>query len=122
MAEKKAEKFHSSLPPLTLLVTVVNRSKAEFYADLLADREANMQMIMAAHGTASSEMLDLLGLTQSDKAVIISAMRKDAANAALSVLEEKFGTVKNGKGIAFTTPVSSVIGTAIYRFLSNREG
>ncbi len=122
MAERKTEKFHSSLPPLMLLVTVVNRSKAEIYADLIADREGNMQMIMAAHGTASDEMLDLLGLTQSDKSVIISAMRKDAANNMLGVLEEKFKTVKNGKGIAFTVPVSSVIGTAIYRFLSNREG
>ena len=36
-------------------------------------------------------------------------------------LENKFHTLKNGKGIAFTIPMSSVIGVAIYRFLSNHK-
>ena len=34
-------------------------------------------------------------------------------------LEEKFHTIKNGKGIAFCVPLSSVIGVNIYQFLSN---
>jgi hypothetical protein len=37
------------------------------------------------------------------------------------MLEEKFTTIKDGKGIAFTVPMSSVIGVAIYRFLSNHR-
>jgi hypothetical protein len=32
---------------------------------------------------------------------------------------EKFRTVKGGKGIAYTVPISSTIGVAIYQFLSN---
>ena len=39
----------------------------------------------------------------------------------LQMLEEKFQTIKHGKGIAFTIPMSSVIGVAIYRFLSNHR-
>ena len=39
----------------------------------------------------------------------------------MHMLEDKFDTIKNGKGIAFTVPFSSVIGTLIYGFLSNNR-
>jgi len=32
-----------------------------------------------------------------------------------------FKTMKNGKGIAFTVPMTSVIGVSIYGFLSNNR-
>ena len=106
---------------LTLLVTVVNRNKAEFYADFLQSYEVNMQLIMNAQGTASKETLHYLGLVETDKAVIFSVIREDRANEALSALEQKFKTIKNGKGIAFTTPMTGTIGVAIYQFLSNTQ-
>ena len=40
----------------------------------------------------------------------------------MSMLDEKFKTVKNGKGIAYTVPMSSTIGVLIYQFLSNKTG
>ena len=42
-----------------------------------------------------------------------------ARERALSELDEKFRTVKGGKGIAYTVPMTSTIGVAIYQFLSN---
>ena len=36
-------------------------------------------------------------------------------------LDEKFKTIKNGKGIAYTIPMTSVIGTLIFGFLSNNK-
>ncbi len=104
---------------LSLLVTVVNRAKAEFYMDLLQSFEVNFQTAMAAHGTASAETLRYLGLTESDKTVIFSVIREDMATRALATLEEKFKTIKNGKGIAYTVPMTGTIGVAIYQFLSN---
>ena len=106
---------------LSLLVTVVERNKAEFYADLIQSFEVNMQLITAASGTASTEVLHYLGLNGTDKAVIFSVVREDKTKAVLSALEEKFNTIKNGKGIAFTTPMSGTIGVAIYQFLSNTQ-
>ncbi len=106
---------------LMLLVTVVDRPKAEFYADLIQSFEVNMQLIMAAEGTASTETLHYLGLTETDKSVIFSIIREDQAPVILSTLEEKFRTIKKGKGIAFTSPMSGTIGVAIYQFLSNTQ-
>ena len=107
---------------MLILFTIVNRKKGDFYADLIQSHEVNMQMILSAQGTADREALALLGLSDSEKAVIISVIRRDAAKAALEMLEEKFRTVKNGKGIAYTVPMSSTIGVLFYQFLSNKTG
>ena len=104
---------------LQLLFTIVNRQKAEFFTDLLHNFEVNFQTVLSAHGTANDHMKTLLGLTDSEKSVIISVIRQDRAPEALALLDEKFRTVKGGKGIAYTVPVSSTIGVAIYQFLSN---
>ncbi|MBR2376043.1 MAG: hypothetical protein IKA88_07125 [Clostridia bacterium] len=109
----------SDFRKLKLLVTVVNRNKTEFYMDVLSGFEINFQTAVLAQGTANSDTLYMLGLEDSDKSVIFSVVREDVATEALHALEEKFHTVKRGKGIAFTIPMSSVIGVAIYRFLSN---
>lgn len=110
-----------SLAPqkLKLLFTVVDRKKAEFYADFIQSFEVNMQLTLAARGTASVETLSMLGLSDSEKSVIISVVKEERAAALLSALEEKFRTIKNGKGIAYTVPMSGTIGVAIYQFLAN---
>lgn len=46
--------------PLKLLVTVVNRNKAEYYADFLQSFEVNLQMTVLAEGTADANMLKYL--------------------------------------------------------------
>ncbi len=112
----------SSPDKLSVLVTVVNRAKTEFYVDLLHNFDINLQMVLNGRGTATSSVRDLLGLTELDKSVIISIVRKDKVKETLETLEEKFMTVKNGKGVAYTVPMSSVIGVAIYQFISNKTG
>ncbi len=117
------KKAPPSLAPdkLKLLFTIVNREKAELYEDLLQSFQVNMQITLAAQGTATNDILQVLGLSQADKAVILSVIRSDLAPAALEFLGEKFKTVKNGKGIAYTVPLSSTIGVAIYQFLCNNR-
>lgn len=106
---------------LKLLFTIVNRSKAELYMTLLQSFSINMQFFVHADGTAPTEMLDYLGLADTEKALIISVVREDKADEVMHYIEEKFATVKDGKGIAFTVPMTSVIGVAIYRFLSHNS-
>ena len=106
---------------LKLLVTIVNRNKAEFFMDLLQSQEINVQLALAGEGTASTDMLQLLGLADSEKSVIFSLVREDRAREALNLLGDKFQTVRGGKGIAYTIPLKSVVGVAIYRFLTNNR-
>ena len=105
---------------LKLIITVVDRPKGEFYLDVIAGFEVNCQLAMSGMGTASSELVDLLGLNP-EKAVIISVAREDMVPQIMSTLEEKFETVRNGKGVAFAIPLSSVIGVNLYQFMSNNR-
>ncbi len=112
----------SAIKKLKLLFTVVDRPKAEFYLDVLSQFEVNYQMVFAGKGTANSEIVDMLGLNI-QKAVILSVVREDLVDPVMKCLEDKFATIRNGKGIAFAVPMSSVIGVSIYQFLSNnRQG
>ena len=106
---------------LQVLVTIVNRKKADYYLDLIQSFDVNMQFVALGQGTADAETLGLLGLADSDKAVIFSAIREDRAGDALAAIGEKFETIKDGKGIAFTVPMSSVIGVSIFGFLADNR-
>ncbi len=112
----------SAIKKLKLLFTIVDRPKGEFYMDVLSQFEINCQMLMPGKGTAQTELVSLLGLNL-QKAVIISFVREDMMDEVMKTLEEKFETIKNGKGIAFAVPLSSIIGVNMYQFLSNnRQG
>ena len=110
----------SDIKKLSLLFTVVDRNKGEFFADVISQFEVNCQMVLGGIGTAKTELIDMLGLNK-QKAVIVSVVREDMVLTVLRVLEDKFLTIKNGKGIAFAVPLSSVIGVNLYQFLSNNR-
>ena len=110
----------SAIKKLKLLFTVVDRSKAEFYVDFISQYEVNCQMVVSGMGTATSQFVDMLGLNL-QKAVILSVVREDQVDALLNKIEEKFVTIKNGKGVSFAVPLSSVIGVNLYQFMSNNR-
>ena len=106
---------------LKLLMTIIPRKKAEYYTDLIQSFEVNMQLVALAEGTAPASMMGFLGLLDNEKAVIFSVIQESKLSDALNTLEEKFQSIKDGKGIAFTVPLTSVIGKLIYGFLSNNK-
>ena len=110
----------SAIKKLKLLFTVVDRAKGEFYLDVLSQYEVNCQMVTPGIGTATSELVNLLGLNI-HKAVILSVVREDRVDGIMKVLEQKFATIRGGRGIAFAVPMSSVIGVNMYQFLSNNR-
>lgn len=111
----------AAVEKLKLLVTVVNRKKTEFFIDFLQNYQVNFQTSVLAQGTARSDMLHLLGLEDADRSVIFSIVKESQAENALHGLEDKFYKLRGGKGIAFTIPLSSVIGAGLYQFLSNNK-
>ena len=116
-----AKKQVSSVRKLKLLITVIDRSKTLFYVDLLEQFEVNVQMVLYGKGTANSQIRDLLGLTETEKSIIVSYIREDKVKEALETLDEKFHKVKNGKGIAYTISLDSIIGVSMYQLLSNDQ-
>lgn len=101
-----------------LLIAVVNREKGDYFLDLLQSF-GNLQMACTAVGTAAKTFGWLA--PETDKTVIFCVTSRDNAKLALATLEEKFSTIRRGKGVAFTVPMTCTIGVAIYKFLSNKE-
>ena len=110
----------SAIKKLKLLITVVDREKGEFYMDVISQFPVNLQMLLSGKGTATSEVVSLLGLNN-QKSVVLSLVREDLMEELMNTLEDKFQTVKNGRGIAFAVPLSSVIGANLYRFMSDNR-
>ena len=106
---------------LKILFTIVERQKASFYMDVLEGFDVNLQAVIYGKGTATSQMLNYLGLTDEGKAVIMSVVSEDRIKEIFTAYEDKYFKTKNGKGVAFTTPISSVIGVMVYKFLSAKE-
>ena len=110
----------SAIKKLKLLFTVVDRNKGEFYLDVISQFSVNCQLILPGMGTASSDIVELLGLNL-HKAVVLSVVREDLVDTIMTTLEDKFSTIRNGKGISFAVPLSSVIGVNMYQFLSDNR-
>lgn len=106
---------------LKILVTIVNRAKADFYMDHIQSFGVNMQMVVFGKGTAPREIATAMGLADSDRAVIFSIIGEDKLRSALDSIEEKFNTIVGGKGIAYTIPMASIIGKSIFNFLSDNR-
>ena len=81
----------SAIKKLKLLFTVVDRPKGEFYMDVISQFDVNCQMVVGGLGTATSELVELLGL-EPHKAVILRVVREDMMDAIMNTLEDKFAT------------------------------
>ena len=119
IVEKIAEHQQEAPPELEVLITVVNRDKGELFNAFLQDYEVNASLLFSANGTLKESVLSRMGMGTS-KTVIMTVIKKERSKEALEYLAEKFKTVKNGKGIAFTVPFSAIIGLSAYSFLSNQ--
>ncbi len=104
---------------LYLLVTVVQKGKGTFFADLLQTFGSNLQICMTGTGTARQDLVEFLGLKDNRRSVIFSIVREEKLNAILEALEDRFYSVNGKTGISFAIPLSSVIGKLSYGFLSN---
>ena len=113
ISQKQESRIPKAPANLVLIVTIGNRNKGDFYRDF-------MQTAVGAHGTEKSETGKFSGLAYTEKAVLIGVAREDRKKEILEALQDKFDTVRGGGGIAYSVPLTSVIGVAIYGFLSNQ--
>ena len=70
-----------------MMITIVDRKKAEYYTDLIQSFDVNMQFVALGEGTADRKMLDYLGISDSEKAVIFSVVRTDKVNEIFKSLD-----------------------------------
>ena len=96
------------LARLKLLVTITDRPKGDVAARVCAGLGLQFHLGVLGRGTASSEVLDFLGLGETDKAVILSLVPEPLVAAAKADLVRVLHLRHPGKGILFTLPLSGI--------------
>lgn len=95
-------------PSIRLLITIVDRGRLQKIGELYEKENVHLHYIGLGYGTASSEVLDVLGLGSTDKAVIFSFEPHSQIKRLMDVMLDKLELKKPGNGITFTVPISGV--------------
>lgn len=96
------------LAKLKLLVTITDRSRGETAARICAELGVQFHLALLGRGTASSEVLDLLGLGETDKVVILTLAPEPLIPAIKGDLVRMLRLRHPGRGILFTLPLSGI--------------
>lgn len=88
------------------LVLITTPKLAEKAAGLFKQKEIPVQYEWNAVGTASSKMMDVLGLGNPEKQMLISFMPQPFADVMLSQLQKELRLGTFNSGVAFTLPLN----------------
>lgn len=89
-----------------LLILIASHKLAPDATEFFRSEALPMQYRMNAQGTASGEILDMLGLGGVDKCVLISMIHESAAKSILKKMNLVLGLDSANSGIAFTIPLT----------------
>ena len=95
-------------PAMRLMVAIVDREKGKTVTNVLRDEHERFHFACSAMGTASSEILDLLGLGEEEKTVVFCISLHYRVANLMDVLSDKLRLKEPGHGIAFSVPLSGV--------------
>jgi nitrogen regulatory protein PII len=95
-------------PTLKFVLFIVDWHRAHVISDVFDEEKVRFHFIFKGRGTASSEVLDLLGIGASDKAVITCLEQALFVPVLLKEVRKKLGFHSPGAGIAFSIPLSAI--------------
>ncbi|MDR3130030.1 MAG: hypothetical protein LBU18_00615 [Treponema sp.] len=98
----------NKLPVIKVLIFIVDWGRINAISSVFEQEKVRFHFISRGRGTASSEILDLLGIGSSDKAVIICLEQEVLVPVILKEARKKLGFHSPGAGIAFTIPLSGI--------------
>ena len=117
MAKKQEESRR-----ILLFVAGAARGQGEKIATFCASYGGKVRLVALGRGTASQDILNYLGLGDSKKDVVLCTASRPVAQRMLEGMKEKFSMDSPGEGIAFTIPVSSVVGRVSFELLLGGKG
>jgi nitrogen regulatory protein PII len=98
----------TKMPVLRLLVFIIDWAKIKVISSIFDEENVRFHFICKGRGTASSEILDLLGIGSSEKAVIICLEQNVMIPVLIKEVRKKLGFHNPGVGIGFTLPLSGI--------------
>jgi nitrogen regulatory protein PII len=112
----EARTLSTEKPKLKYVFFIVDWNKVNVVTDVLIEEKVRFYFVSKARGTASSEILDLLGFGATEKAVITCLEQSIGIPVLLKEVRNKLNKKGPGAGIAFTIPLSAVNDPALLIF------
>ncbi|MDR2103650.1 MAG: P-II family nitrogen regulator [Treponema sp.] len=101
-------KNQPALPVIKLLIFIIDWNKTKMVSSVFENEHVRFHFISKGRGTASSEILDVLGIGSSEKAVVLCLEQDVMVPVLLKEVRKKVGFQSTGAGIAFTVPLSGI--------------
>lgn len=98
----------TNLKQMALILSIVERGSGNKLTKLYTEHQVFTHVRCEGIGTATSEIMDILGLGSSEKDVVLSLTPLGTARALLEKLSDDLGSAIPGRGIACTVPLSAV--------------
>ena len=93
---------------MKVILSIVERGKGAAMIRLYRKRQVPMHLQCPGKGTATSEIMDILGLGSSEKDVVVSFAAASAARKLLHDLDNELRGSTGGAGIVVLIPVSGL--------------
>ncbi|MDR2392896.1 MAG: hypothetical protein LBD93_01875 [Treponema sp.] len=100
--------MNNTAPVLKLLFVIIDWNKLRVVSKVFDQERIRFHFVSKGKGTASSEILDVLGIGSSEKAVILCLEQEGMAPFLIQEVRKKLGVHSVGAGIAFTVPLSGI--------------
>jgi nitrogen regulatory protein PII len=93
---------------MRLVFFIIDWSRTKVLTQVFEEEKVRFHFISKGRGTASSDILDLLGIGASDKAVVLCLEQDILVPVLLKEVRKMLGFHSPGAGIAFTVPLSGI--------------
>ncbi len=91
-----------------LLVSIVERGRGKSIINLYNKEGVNYHYQTIGHGTATSEIMDILGLDSKDKDIVISVSTKSMIDMLVYKMSDELRGAVDTRGILFDLPVTGI--------------
>ena len=105
-------------PTPKMVAAIIDRDQSLRLEDILRERHAHFHYMFNATGTASSEILNTFGLTDTKKIVCICMEPSFKAEHLMTAIRERMELNRPGRGIVFTLPISGISAIITHAFSS----
>lgn len=93
---------------IKLLVSIVNKNDIERLKEVIDDCSVSLTVAFAGTGTAHSQVLDYLGIGETEKTVAFSLIPESDEDLIMREIRTKISLYLVGRGISFTVPLTGI--------------
>lgn len=98
---------------IDLLIAITDRESMNEYIEIACDHGVPMALSALGRGTATDEVMDLLGIEACEKAIMFDIVPKPRAKAIIRDMKKRMYIDTPGTGIVLAIPISSIAGSHV---------